>query len=60
MSMDTCHIYSGDDPSTADIMVGFLAEISEFTSLNCAQQASITTQISLTVFAVGQHCQTLR
>jgi len=50
-------VNSDDDPSTSDInLVGSCPVIPELTRLNCVQQASISTGISSTTSARGQHC----
>jgi len=48
------HVNSADDLSTYDDnLLSFCPVIPEFTRLNCIQQASISTQVSLTAFVRG-------
>ena len=50
-------VYSGDNLSTSVLnLVSFRLAILEFTRLNCVQQVSISTRVSLTAFARGQRC----
>jgi len=47
-----------DDSSTSDrnFMSSIRSVIPDFSTLNCVQQVSISIQVSLTMFAGGQHC----
>jgi len=54
-------MFSGIDAATScENLVNFGPVTPEFTRLNCVQQASVSTWVSLTAFARGRHCYAAR
>jgi len=54
------HINSGNDQATSGVnLVGFWSVYPEFTWIDCVQQASVSTWVSLSTFARWQHSYVL-